>query len=149
MGTLLVAVRQGLVTALDALPSLNGVQATYAYKKGGEPRESLWTVDGRFTHAPASMRAGKTFRNEDATFGLRILVRGISKDQHWTSSRAIEIGAAVEDFVAIHANWLNGALGPVVQTMTVEGEGELAEAFNDRGTLAELTLPIRYTARLT
>lgn len=147
--TLIVAVRQGLVEALDDLASLNGVQCSYAYKRGKEPRESVWTVDGVFNHVPASLRAGKTFRDEDATFGLRILVRGVSKPQEWTSARAVEIGAVVEDFVAIHGNWLNGALGVTVQTMTVEGAGELVEAFNDNGTLAELTLPIRYTARLT
>jgi hypothetical protein len=68
MGSQLVAVRAGLVTALDALSGFNGVQVSYAYKKGREPREAAWTVDGRVSHSPAGLRAGKKFRDEVGTF---------------------------------------------------------------------------------
>lgn len=150
MGSQLVAVRSALATKLALQTGFTTVDCNYAYKKGRkDPRESAWTVDGRFTHEVASLRAGKTFRDEEGRFGLRILVRGIAQAQETTSARAMALGAIVEDFVAIHANWNDGALGVAIQTLTVEGDGELVEAFNDTGTLAELTLPIRYTARLT
>lgn len=149
MGSQLVAVRSAFATKLALETGFANVACSYAYKRGKEPRESAWTVDGRFTHEVASLRAAKTFRNEEGRFGLRILVRGIAAAQETTSARAMALGAIVEDYIAIHANWNNGALGVTVNTLTVEGDGELLEAYNDNGTLAELTLPIRYTARLT
>ncbi|NUO35884.1 MAG: hypothetical protein HOQ45_02420 [Nocardioidaceae bacterium] len=149
MGTSIVAVRKGLVAGLAAKPEFSGVLATFAFKVGAKQRERLWTQDGRFTHEPASLRPGKTYRDEVGTFNLRILVEGVGKAPDWTSDRAVALGAAAEEFVALHANWLNGALGVVVQTLAIQGDGELVEAFNDKGSLAELTYPIRYTARLT
>ena len=149
MGSALVAVRTGLVTALDALTSLNNVQVTYAYPRGPEKRECIYTYGGKFNHSSASLRATKTYRNEVGTFDVRVLVRGISLAQETTSARAIALGVIVEDFVATHANWSNSALGVAIQTMTIDGDGELLEAFNDKGTLAELSIPVRYTARLT
>lgn len=149
MGSALVAVRKGLTAALTALPAFEGVEVTFAYKVGTRKRERLWTQDARFTHEPASLRPGKTFRDEVGTFNLRILIEGVSKSPDDTSGRAMDLGHVVEDFVASHANWVNGALGVSINTLTVQGDGELAEAFNDKGSLAELTYPIRYTARLT
>lgn len=153
MASALVAVRTGLITALATLTGagedLEDVQVSYAYLRGPEKRECIYTSGGKFNHSNASLRATKTFRNEVGTFGLVVLVRGIKAAQETTSARALAIGAVVEDFVATHANWSNSALGVLIQTMTVEGDGELVEAFNDNGTLAELTIPIRYSARLT
>jgi hypothetical protein len=149
MGTAIVAVRKGLTDALNALAALDGVEVTYAYKVGTKKRERLWTQDARFSQEPASLRPGKTFTNEVGTFGLRILIEGIGKSPDWTAERAVTIGAAVEEFVAIHEHWNNAALGVAINTLTVQGDGELVEAFNDKGSLAELTYPVRYTARLT
>ncbi len=153
MGSALVAVRTGLITALATLTGtgedLENVSVSYAYPRGPEKRETIYTSGGKFNHSSASLRATKTFRNEVGTFDVRVLVRGISLAQETTSARAIELGVVVEDFVATHVNWTNSALGVAIQTLTVDGDGELVEAFNDKGTLAELSIPIRYSARLT
>jgi hypothetical protein len=149
MGSALVAVRSGLIAGLDALADFDGVLVEFGYKVGAKNREKVWTQDARFTHKSASLRAGKTFRNEVGTFNLRILVEGVGKSPEWTSTRAMALGHAAEQFVALHANWNDGALGVAINALTIEGDGELVEAFNDKGSLAELTYPIRFTARLT
>lgn len=146
--TAIVAVRKGLTDALADLAAFADASVNFAFKVGDKKRERAWTQDARFTQSPASLRPGRTFRDEIGTFALRILVEGVAKDPYWTSNRAVALGLAAENFVANHANWGNGALGVEIQTLTIQGDGELVEAFNDKGSLAELTYPIRYTARL-
>lgn len=148
VATAIVAVRKGLTDALAELDAFDDVSVNFAFKIGDKKRERCWTQDAHFSQSPASLRPGRTFRDEIGTFALRILIEGVAKDPHWTSSRAATLGAAAENFVANHANWNDGALGIEIQTLTIQGDGELVEAFNDKGSLAELTYPIRYTARL-
>lgn len=150
MGSQLVAVRTGLMAALAEATGFENVECSYAYKKGRkDPRESAWTNNGRVTHTPASLRPSKTFRNEVGTFDVVILVRGIGDAQETTSARALALGVIVEDFIATHVNWANEAIDAEIDTLTVEGDAVLAEAFNDHGTLAEWSIPVRYLARLT
>jgi hypothetical protein len=52
----------------------------------------------------------------------------------------MELGHAAEDWVATKANWEGAITG--LKWITVSGDGALAEAFNDKGSLAELTYPI-------
>lgn len=152
MGTQIVAVRQGLVTSIAALSALTTPvdgqtpEVTFGYKVGSKRRQKVWTQRARFTHQPASLRASTTFRDEEGQFDVIVLVEGVGLSVEATSARAVEIGHAIEDLVATHASW------PAVTGLTalkVQGDGQLLEAFNDKGSLAELTLPIRYTARLT
>lgn len=149
MGSQLVAVRSGLMDALAQETGFSGVECGYSYPKGRkDPRESAWTVDGKVSLSPAGMRAGKKTYNEIGTFTVRILVRGINDAQETTSARALELGLVVFDFVASNASG-GTAVNADIQALTIEGEGDLAEAFGAQGTLAELDIPIRYVARLT
>lgn len=154
MGTLVVDTRALLVAGLSSLPDYivagptgQVPEVTFAYRVGSKKRERVWTQNARFHHEPASMRAAKTFRNETATFELVILIEGVGLDPETTSTRAVELGAAAEDWVAIHANW-NG-LVEGLNWLQIEGDGALTEAFNDKGSLAELVYPLAYRARLT
>lgn len=143
----IVAVRSALVTGLDALSALDGVEVGFQYKAGSSARERLWTARARFTHTPASMRAGRNFRDEVGRFDVAILVEGVGKSQEWTSARALTLGLAVEEYIADRKNNELAVTG--LQTLVIEGEGQLNEMFNDSGHLAELTYPVRFTARLT
>jgi hypothetical protein len=147
MGSILVDVRKLLIDNLANLPEFTDAETTFGYKVGSKRREKVWTQNARFTHAPANMRATKTFRDEQATFELVILVEGIAKTVEETSSRAMELGHAAEDWLATHASWEGEVTGLV--WLQVEGDGALTEAFNDNGSIAELIYPISYRARLT
>lgn len=147
MGSLLVAVRTLLIDGLNDLPEFADVEAVFGYKVGSKRREKCWTQNALFTHQPASMRAAKTFRDEVGTFDLVILVEGIGQSVEWTSERAMDIGHAAEDWIATHASWESAIEG--LNWLQVQGAGALAEAFNDKGSISELTYPLAYQARLT
>lgn len=154
MGSQLVAVRKALVDGLAALPAYKAEGPTgqrpeieFGWKVGWVRRERVWTQNARFTHEPASMRAVKTFSNEVGTFDLLIFVHGVKLSQATTSTRVNELGVAAWDWVQTHANWQPL---PGLTEMLVVGDGVLAEGVDAEGNaLAELTLPIRYKARLT
>lgn len=149
MGTRILAVRLGLVAKIAALDLSNaGVSPTVklGYPLGSRTRERIWTQRARFNHEPASLRAAVTFRNEEGFFDVCVEVEGLGQEQADTSTRAVALGERIEDLIATHSS------RPVVAGLTalkVQGDGELLEAFNDQGTIARLTLPVRYTARLT
>jgi len=146
-GSILVAVRKELTTRLGQLKPLSGVEVGYAWKGSSKKREKIFTRRGRFTHDVAGMRAGRNFRNETGRFELVILVQGVGRDVGWTSDRAMELGVACEEFIADHKSDELGVLG--LQTLIVDGEGEVNEISADRSTWAEIAYPITYTARLT
>jgi hypothetical protein len=147
MGSLLVAVRSLLTDALADLPEFADAETTFGYKVGSKRREKCWTQNARFKHETAGLRPVKTFRNESGTFELVILIEGVALSVEETSTRAMELGHAAEDWVATKANWEGAITG--LKWITVSGDGALAEAFNDKGSLAELTYPITFEARLT
>lgn len=154
MGTLIVAVRAALVDRWSGLPAFTSLTGpaliaplvSLGYRAGVKDRERIWTQRARFTHEPASLRAATTYRNEVGYFDVIVLVEGVGLSQEETSARAVDLGHVIEDDIATHANW--PAL-PGLNDLTVAGDGQLVEMFNDLGTLAELTLPVRYRARLT
>lgn len=145
--SILVAVRTALVTGLAALPALIDPEVSFQYKIKSSARERIWTQRSRFTHNPASMRAGRNFRDEVGRFDVVVFVEGVGKSQEWTSTRALALGLAVEEYIADRKNNELAVTG--LQTLIVEGEGTLNEMFNDAGHLAEVTYPIKFTARLT
>lgn len=147
MGTQIVAVRSLLVDGVSALPTLDGVEVNLGYRVNSKKRERVWTQNAKFDHQPASMRAVKTFRDENGSFEVVVLIEGIGKDAEWTAGRAVEIGLEIEEWVAVHANWQGAIDG--LSAVKVQGAGSLTEAFNDKGTLAELVYTITYQARLT
>lgn len=152
--TRIVAVRSTLITALAALsayttPDAKGhkPKVSLSYPLGAKDREKVFTRRARFTHVPASLKSGRTFRNETGLFEVVILVEGVGESAETTSTRAVTLGTAFEEYVADNRT-LGGAVAGL-NWLVVEGDGELAELMNDRGTLAELTYSLKYDARLT
>ena len=149
--SIIVAVRSalatGLATAITANGGMTDTEVSYQWKADWQRRERVWTRNARFTHAPASLRAGRNFRDEVGTFEVAILVEGVGRTAEWSATRALEIGQVVEQFIADRKNNELAVAG--LQTLIVSGEGSLTEMFNDSGTLAELAYPVKYTARLT
>lgn len=148
MGSLLVDVRSLVIAGLSDLPEFAGVETTFGYRVGSKRRERCWTQNSRFSHSPAGLRAVKTHRNESASFELVVLVEGVGMTVEEASTRAMLLGHAAEDWVATKSSW-EGAIDGL-KWVLVEGDGGvLLEAVNDKGSLAELTYPITYEARLT
>lgn len=144
-GTLIVAARQAVITGVDALPAFDRVLCSLSYKADSRAREMLYTADARFEQEPASLRAGRTHRQETGTFAVVIRIEGIGKDQAYTSDRAVDLGVALEEWVA--DNRIPAGSG--LQWLVAKGRGALDERFNDNGTLARLIYTFEYSARLT
>ena len=145
-GTCLVSVRSALIDALAELDFLSDAEVSFQYKAKSSKRERVFTTRARATHEPASLRAGRNFRNEVGRFDLVILVEGVKKTAEWASDRAADLGLPVEEFIADHKNNQLGVTG--MQTLQVEGDVTLTEMFGDSGHLAELVIPVKFTARL-
>lgn len=153
-GSLIASVRDAVLTGLAAQTAFSTPDAkghkpllSLGYPLGAKDREKVFTARARFSHTPASMKAGRTYRNEQGYFDLVITVEGVGESQDTTSARAITLGTAFEEYVADNRT-LGGTVAGL-NWLVVEGDGQLAEMFNDRGTLAELTYPLKYDARLT
>lgn len=148
-GSLIVAVRSALIGVIgdDYRFPDDEVEVSFQYKGGSSARHRVYTQRARFTHASAALKAGRNFRDETGRFELVVLIEGVGLSQEDTSTAALEYGVALEEIVADHKNNELGVDG--LQTLVVDGDGDLNEMFNDAGHLAILTYPIRYTARLT
>jgi hypothetical protein len=153
-GTRIVAVRSTLITALSALSAYTTLDAkghkplvSLGYPLGAKDREKIFTRRARFNHAPASLKSGRTHRNETGQFEVVILVEGVGESAATTSARAVTLGTALEEYVADNRTLAGAVTG--LNWLVVDGDGELTELMNDRGTLAELIYPLKYDARLT
>ena len=152
MGTQLVAVRAGLIAALADLQEFALYETTYIPVKGSKARARCFTDNARLIHSSASMRAAKTFRNEEGSFDLVLYTEGVgaAADPVTLSDALSEVGVAAEDFIATHANWNSDALGTSgLNWLAIEGDGGFAEGWTDKGLAVSLTYPITYRARLT
>lgn len=141
--SLLVAVRSAFVTAVNELEAFDGLDVMYAWKPT-EDREFAFTTDARATHQPASMKSGRNFRNETGRFTFVIVTAVVGGSPEDAADRALVLGLAVEEYVADNKQGVGGAY-----TLLVDGDVELTEMVNDRASLAEYRIPIRYNARLT
>ena len=148
-GTRLVAVRKALVDQLKELAEFENIGLTYGFPRtfDGSDDALVYTRNGRATHSPASLRAGKTARHEDGRFELVIFTMTNDDRQEDVSDKATDLGTVVETFVAERR--LNEIAVDGVQTLTVDGDLILTEFWRDGGGCGcELVIPVRYTARL-
>lgn len=146
-GTLAVSVRSALVNALAALPSLADVDVIYAWRFDEIlPRERVFTNRARATHGVASLKSGRTHRNETTTFDVVVRVEAVDDTAEAAGERAVVIGTVVEEYVADNRT-LGGAISGL-NWIKVTGF-EMNDLSNDRGHLCELTYQITYDARLT
>lgn len=147
-GSIMVAVRKAIIAGLADLPGLADVDVSYQWGRLDEqPRERIYTNRAVFNHSPAALRAGRNYRNESGSFDLVVVVAGIGLEAEETGERALELGALAEEWIADRKSDQLGVPGLI--TLQVAGQGALNEMFNDSGTLAEVTYPVAYTARLT
>lgn len=144
------AVKAALVEGLQALEDLNGVQVEYGWP-GDDlvERERVFCGQARFAHEPASMRAGRVYRNEQGELDVIVDVESVGGSAQDADLRAVAIGAVVEEFVADNPNLGNDTAGGVtVNAVTMRG-GAVLNAYNDRGALSRITYTLRWDARLT
>lgn len=151
--SLIVAVREGLVTALkpviQATDGMADVYVEFQYPTGNDtPREIVWTQNGRPTFAPAAMRAGKNFLKEDTGFDLMFHAEGPDVTPAEIAQRVIDICTVAVDWIGNHKNGETLAIDGL-QTLTVKGDSEMAEYPVDSGFGAGIRIPINFTARLT
>lgn len=145
--SIIVAVRSALIEGLKLTDLADEpTEISYQYLAKSSKRERIFTTRARFTHQPASLRAGRNFRDEEGRFDVVVLVEGVGKSAEWAADRAMDLALVVEEFIADRKNNELDVTG--LQTLVVEGEGTVTEMFNDAGHLAEVTIPVRFTARL-
>lgn len=148
-GSVAVATKQAIVTGftakLAALSAYDDVLVSYAWPAGKKQREKVFGARTRTTHTPASLRPGRTFRDEVGEIDFVILVESVGGSAEDADERASAIGQQFEEYIADKRNSL-GVTG--LNWMTV-ARTELVNAFNDRGHLTELTITVAYNARLT
>lgn len=147
--TVVVALRRAIRDGLDALTgaggSLAGVSVTYGWNPKMTDRYQIFTMRPRGEHSPASLKAGRNFRDETATFQLVVHVEEVGGDAEDGDLKALSYGLVVEEYLADNKQGL-GVAG--VNSLYVEG-WELTGGPADRGYIAQLIYTIRYNARLT
>jgi hypothetical protein len=149
-GTLIVAVRRALMVGVAGLPEFfeDDVMVSEKWPLGEKQAEMVYTVDPtNFAHTPASLKSGRTFRNEVGTFNVEIRIEGIDMSPEDTADRAVALGTAFEEFVADNQTLFGQIEG--LNWVVVDGDGELVELFNEHGSLTAIRYPIKYDARLT
>lgn len=155
MGSLITAVRSLVVDGIGGTPEFNSPDPAtnqtpdirFGWRMDWKAREKVWTGNAEFEHSSASMRATKTYRDEQATFELTLLITGISQTEEQVSQRMDVLGGAVEDWCATHANW-DGRVDGLVW-VAIEGRGSQTALFTDKGLLLERVYPITYRGRVT
>lgn len=148
------AVVDGLAEMFSGLAEFNGeargeerVEASYAYDHGSGAAERVFTDRCRSNLAAASMRAGRNYLDEDGSFKLVVLVAmpgGSPKD---AAERAFAIVRPCLEWLGDRKNNELGVTG--LQTLRVAGELETGDLGNDHGHIAEVNIPVAWTARIT
>ena len=145
-GTLVVDVRQALVDLLRARPNLEDKQVSYGWP-GDDQREleSIYT-EGRaeIEHDPASLKAGRTFRDETVSFEVNAVFEAVGGNALDADQGSQLLGTEIEECIA--DNRTLGVAG--VQSVTIRPVA-LHAVYNERGHLSMLTYTVRYRARLT
>lgn len=148
-GSILVAVKRKVTTDLAALPALTneGVSVEYAYNAKVTNRDRVFLGRGRAIHDPASLKSGRTFRNERMSFDLIAVTELVGGTAEDAEARVVNtLGLVVEEYFADNRT-LGGAVAGL--NWVVVSGFEVVSLFNDRGHLAEATYEITYDARLT
>lgn len=146
--TVIVALRQAVITGLQGQAGLAGVQVTYGWPGDDlAQRTRVFTNRARADQSPASLRTGRTFRDEAGTFDIVIQVLAVAGDAHDADSTAVGVGLVVEEWIADNRT---AVVSSVPGLSWIEANGwELKNLYNDRGSLTELTYTLAYRARLT
>lgn len=128
-----------LLRALNPKPTVS-----YSWKADTRERNQVFTMRGRGETPPASLRPGKTFRNESGSFEVVVHVHAVGKDQETADEQALAYGAVIEDYFAINRTpGITGVNWWVVASYEMDGGP------SDRASVSQLIYTVRYDARLT
>lgn len=139
------AVIQGISEALDD----EQVSCSYGWQGGGDDarREQIYTNRPRATHRPASLKAGRTFRNESMEFDVVVLVYDPTKPPEEVDERLMELGQVVEEFIADSKSVT--ALGVAGLNWLIVTGLEIENRLADTGAISLAQYTVTYDARLT
>jgi hypothetical protein len=142
--TNLVAAKKAILSALTTLPGLEDVNVAYSYsgKDHGSNRELIYFGDRcEGSMSAAAMAGGARYtRQENLPVQLHCVVVHYGEETTETvESRAVEIGAVVEEYLA--GNWklndMPGLLKASITTLVLESD------INDEAAAAVLTYTIQ------
>lgn len=149
-GSAVVAVRKAVIEDLATLTGSGGaledVTVQYAWRRGVNDREQVFTNAARGTTPAAALKAGRNHRQEEGRFELVVLVEvpgGLGEE---ADQRALDIGAVVEERIADRKNNEYGVTG--LSWIRVES-WTLTPRSGDHGSFSELVYTVLYSARLT
>jgi len=139
-------VQAALVALLAARPGLADVQVSDGFSGEDETQpERVFTNDARGTQVASGLKAGRTFYQESAEFDVIAQVLGIDQTPAQTKARVQELAVEVAECVA--DNRTLGSLAGL--NFAVVDRWELSTMYGQTGSVAEITLTVRYQARLT
>lgn len=141
----IVEVRRAVIEGIAAQALMTDVLVTYGWNPEATDREQVFTMRARGNTPPASLRSGRTHRNEDASFVVVVHVELVGGNNEDADDRALELGAAVEEWVADHRT-NHGVDG--VHWIQVDG-WELTGGSKTGAYVAQLMYTVSYSARLT
>lgn len=139
-----VEARKHLIDELQELISEDEALITYGWRADTRERNQIFTQRSRGETPPASLKAGKKFRNEQARFSLVIHVHKVGASQEEADEDAIAFGLVVEDYFAENSSpGVDGLNWWRVESYELDGGP------TDRASVSQLIYTILYDARLT
>jgi len=145
MGSVGVAVRSAVMTGLEAALTVDG-EVTYGYTFSPQILEHVYSGRSFGDTPPASLRAGRNYRNESGTFEINVLVYKPGGSLLDADERADELQGDIEDWIADRKNNELGVTGlsSIIVTRWA------ADYFQtDNGMASLRTITVAWTARLT
>lgn len=141
--TVIVEARKFARDGLAALLTEN-VSVTYAWDPKSTEMYQIFTMRCRGEHEPASLKSGRTFRNETARFDIGIHVAEIGGNVEDADEKAIEFGQVLEEFIADNrCPAVDGVNWWVVESWELNGGP------SDRAAISQLIYTVKLDARLT
>lgn len=152
-GSKIVEVRSGLATALataiNATAGMEAVNVAFQYPLGdNEPRECVWTQNGRTNYRPAALKAGRNFLREEARFDVVVRSTVPNVTPADAAQRALDIGLVVMEWIGDDKDGSSLAITGL-QTLTVDGDGSQAEIPVGDVIAGAFVIPVKFTARIT
>lgn len=147
--SIVVEVRKAVIAGISDLIGDESVSVTYGWQGAGDDarREQVYTNRPRAEHQPASLKAGRTFRNEQMDFDIVVLVMDPSKRPEEVDDRVMELGQLVEEFIADNRD--GSALGITGLNWLIVTGFEMENRLMDSGSASLAQYTVRYDARLT
>lgn len=135
------SVRDGLEAALVDDPSMT---VTYAWDPESSDARQIFTMRPEGETPPASLKAGRTFRNETGRFRVVVHIEAPGGDPEEADEIALGYGQTVEEFFADNRSPdVDGLNWWVVESW------EMAGGPTGQSSISQLIYTVRYDARLT